>query len=736
MQYFESKNTHSPASKQVYIAHRTDDGREQTIREHSCAVGELACGFADAFGAGKLARTVGNSHDVGKYSDAFQRRINGANIQTDHSTAGGQLLYSKNQNTLGMIAAYCVMGHHGGLPNGGSECDGNDEPTLHGRLKRQIEDYSAFSAELQKGELAPPSMKISDIFGAHFFTRFLFSSLVDADYLDTERFFDEKTSAVRSGFLPEEKSAIEELYARLCKYIERFLNPQEHVSEINARRTLLLKNCLSAAEEKPGLFTLTAPTGSGKTISSLSFALAHALKNGLRRIIYVVPYNTIIEQNAKVFEDILGVENVLQHHSNINYDRDDDCDENERKRFATENWDYPLIVTSSVQFFESIFGAKPSKCRKLHNIAGSVLIFDEAQMIPQPYLRPCVRAIRELVANYNCSAVLATATQSVLDEFFNPMPLKEIVENPSNMYEFFRRTKIKQLEASLTRDELVSRLEKHEQALCIVNTRKQAQMIFSALKSEGVFHLSTTMYPKHRSRVLKEIRDRLKNGLTCRVVSTSLVEAGVDLDFPVVYREKSGLDSIVQAAGRCNREGERSLNESYVYVFSLLEHLPPKSMQAPIGAFEQIADLFAEDLSSLDAVRSYFEQLFYNKGEDALDAKGILNSIQHGNSSFSIPFRDIADKLRMIEDDTTTVLVLSGAPELETRLRRNGERSRALFRETAQYGVSLRKYEIKTLETIGAIEKLDDAVFLLNPIYYNENYGVELSPEGGQAIFA
>jgi len=733
------KKLHSPLLKQDYIAHIADDGREQTIKEHSVAVGDLACEFAAAFGAGELARTVGSFHDVGKYSDAFQRRIRGANIKADHSTAGGQLLFSQSKNMLGRIAAYCIMGHHGGLPDGGSEVDGSGEPTMHGRLKRQVEDYGAFSTEMQVRTLTMPDIKIRDKFGAHFFTRFLFSSIVDADYLDSERFFNEKASDIRGGFV-----SMEELYARLQKYIERFLNPHGAVSELNAQRTMLLNNCLSKAEVGCGLFTLTAPTGSGKTISSLGFALTHARKNSLRRVIYVVPYNTIIEQNAKVFEDILGMGNVLQHHSNVNYDVTEEDyfgSANEQKRLAAENWDYPLIVTSSVQFFESLFNAKPSKCRKLHNIAGSVVIFDEAQMIPQSYLRPCVRAIRELVENYHCSAILATATPSALDKYFEIVPLKEIVENPKGMYEFFRRTTIRQLGEQLTDVDLVSRLEKHEQALCIVNTRKQAQQIFSSLKGDGIFHLSTTMYPEHRSRTLEEIRSRLKDDERplCRVVSTSMVEAGVDLDFPVVYREKTGLDSIVQAAGRCNREGKRPLKESDVYVFSSSEYKPPKSMESAIKTFEQIADSFADDLSSLDAIQSYFEQLFYNKGDEALDAKGILNSIEQGNNSFSIPFRDIADKLRMIDDDTTTVFILRDAPKLENRLR-NGERNRALFREIGKYGVPLHKYDIKKLDEIYALEKLDgehgSQILLLNPIYYNEKYGVELSPEGGNAIFA
>jgi CRISPR-associated endonuclease/helicase Cas3 len=711
-----------------YLAHKTEDKREQTLLEHLNGVGSLADNFADIFGAGEFARIVGKSHDAGKYSAKFQRKICGENIRVDHSTAGGQLLYNQNKNCFGLIAAYCIMGHHGGLPNGGAAVDSSDEPTLYGRLKKAVEAYDGYSAEFTEQKIEPPNIELSDMFGVAFLTRFLFSALVDADFIDTETFFIGEAAAPRGGM-----AEIQELYYRLCSYIEPFLNPVKEVSELNAKRTQLLKNCIAAAESDKGLFTLTAPTGSGKTIASLSFALTHAIKHGLRRVIYIVPYNTIIEQNAKVFEEIVGAENILQHHSNINYDGD----ENDRKRLSAENWDYPLIVTSSVQFFESLFAARTSKCRKLHNIAGSVLIFDEAQMIPQPYLIPCVKAIGELVRNYNCTAVLATATQSSLDRFFEPLIPKEITESPAELYNFLRRTEIQRIDTPLTDAELAERINAHDQVLCIVNTRKQAQQLFSMLqKGDGVFHLSTTMYPEHRTRILTEIRQRLADNLPCRVVSTSMVEAGVDLDFPAIYRERAGLDSIVQAAGRCNRNNKRPLDESIVYVFKSAEHTPPPAQTVFIDAFDIVAPKF-EDISSLDAVKAYFDQLFYNKGDSALDSKGIINALNKGIKGFSIPFREIADKVSIIEDDTQSVFCLCEAPELEARLRA-GERTRALFREAGKYAVSLRRREVQNMMKLGVIEKVienDNEILLINEAYYNENYGVELIPQVGMGLF-
>ncbi|MDR2357722.1 MAG: CRISPR-associated helicase Cas3', partial [Oscillospiraceae bacterium] len=681
------------------------------------------------------ARVIGKNHDVGKYSGKFQRRVRGENIKVDHSTAGGQLLYKYNKNYLGLIAAYCVMGHHGGLPNGGAQnIRSADYSAMYDRLSKTVDAYDGCLTEPADVQIEPPEMMFPDtfsMFSAAFLTRFLFSALVDADFLDTEAFFRGGASLPRGG-----TASIADLRERMLRYVEPFLNPADKVSVLDSRRTELLRDCLGTAESESGLFTLTAPTGSGKTIASLSFALSHAAKNGLRRVIYVVPYNTVIEQNAGVFEKALGAENVLQHHSNINYDsNENDDDESNRKRLSAENWDYPLIVTSTVQFFESLFASKPSKCRKLHNIAGSVVVFDEAQMIPYPYLIPCVNAIIELVSRYGCTAVLATATQSSLGKFFSPLTPKEITGDPAELYNFLRRTEIRCIEKPLTDKELAEHLDEHEQVLCVVNTRRQAQRLFSMLRQDGsAFHLSTAMYPEHRSRVLKKIRKRLELKLPCRVVSTSIVEAGVDIDFPRVYRELAGLDSIVQAAGRCNREGDPTLGRAIVCVFKSAEHAAPRDQKTAIDTFESIAPRF-DDVSSPDAIKAYFDQLFYRGGDEHLDEKKIMEMLKDGTKSFSIPFRKIAGEFKIIENDTRSVFVLLDreSEELEKRLR-GGERTRQIFRELGKYSVSLHRNEISNMLNIGAIEQLDEEVLLLAGKYYNKDYGAELIPESGSAL--
>jgi len=719
-----------------YIAHSRQDGAEQLLSAHLIETAELARGNAAPWGEA-FANVCGLAHDVGKYSEAFQNRIRGKKIRVDHATAGGQLLYKmNNRSILSIFAAYCVMGHHGGLPNGGSgHQDTGDDPTLYGRLRRHIGDYDFYKNELdlpRLDSLPPQHKKWEDGFEAAFFVRMAFSALVDADWLNTEKFCN-FGNAPRGGF-----STLPKLVERLTAHTEQLLNPVEPIGDLNKMRNNLLRNCLAAAAWPRGLFKLTAPTGSGKTIASLAFALNHAERNGQRRLIYVVPYNTIIEQNAAVFEELLGVENVLRHNSDAAYDGDDE--ESVNKRNSIENWDYPLIVTSSVQFFESLFANSPSKCRKLHNIAESVLIFDEAQMIPISYLSPCVRAIKTLVSQYGCSAVLATATQSPLDEFFKPLQALEIAENPKETCHVWRRATIKQLVEPLTDEALVDRLSAQERVLGIINTRRQAQVLFVRLHKlvpEGTFHLSTTMYPVHRKRVLDSIRKRLKNGLACRVVSTSLVEAGVDLDFETVYRERAGLDSIVQAAGRCNRENKRKPEAAFVYVFVSAEHKPPRMIRPNIDAFGQIARKY-DDLSELDAIEEYFLQLYYNIGKDRLDSKCILPLFNDGAKAASFRFADAAAAFKLIDDQAQqTVYVLPEAPDIEERVVA-GERSRELFRALGGYGVSLFEQEISALEALGAVwrpDRSDKSILLLYKKYYDEQIGVTLSPGGGLALF-
>lgn len=714
----------------MYAGHKNDDGKIQLLSEHLHNVADICRASAAAFGAEELAYAIGLSHDIGKYSMASQKRLLDNGPKVDHATAGGKEIF----RTCGALGAYCVMGHHGGLPDGGGRGDTAGEPTMNGRLKRQagkdIPDYSAFASEITIPSPKEPTFQpMGDLgFSCSMMVRMLYSCLVDADFIDTENFMSNgQVQRGGSGSIPD-------LRQKIMRHLESFSNP---TSAINQKRNEILQNCIAKAEEQKGLFSLTVPTGGGKTIASLAFALTHAEKYHMDRIIYVIPYTSIIEQNAKVFADILGKENVLEHHSGVEYDNDDD--EGKKYYLATENWDAPVIVTTNVQFFESLFAAKTSKCRKNHNIANSVIIFDEAQMLPTPYLLACTRAIAELVHNYNCTAVLCSATQPALDRFFPPeVQRKEICEDPIDLYTFFKRTNVRQL-GSLTDEELAHRLNELNQALCIVNTRKQAQNLYQKLETEGSFHLSTLMYPQHRKNVLEQIKARLKNGDPCRVVATSLIEAGVDVDFPVVFRANAGLDSIIQAAGRCNREGKRKLEESDTYVFEPEEgYTLPLSWRQPAEITRTITDKHPHDIATLEAIHDYFEKLYDVKGE-MLDAKAIVSQLEKGyQNGGSFPFRTIAEEFKLIDNNTRTVLIPNTPESAEFAKRlREGERNRALLRSAGHYSVNVYDSHYKALNGMGIIECLDMEIAILRELSsYSEETGLTLTPEGGKGLFA
>ena len=709
----------------TYLAHIAGDGRKQTAAEHLNGTAERCALFAAPFGAEELGRLAGLSHDLGKYSMEFQRRLdNGPKV--DHATAGAFACWRMGQP----LAAFAAAGHHGGLPDGGTQGDSPDAGTFLGRMKRAerggLPDCSPWTEEIALPSPAPPPCGTEPL-SQIFFTRMLFSCLTDADFLDTEAFMDGSPR-------PEHPAPLDDLWERLQRHISGWFPPQ---GELNSRRCAVLEQCIRMGKtQPPGLFTLTVPTGGGKTVASLAFALAQARARarGLRRIIYVIPYTSIIEQTAQEFRTILGAENVLEHHSNAAYEIDAEATPNTvRLAQAAENWDMPVVVTTAVQFFESLYANRPSQCRKLHNLAGSVILFDEAQLLPLPCLRPCVHAIAQLVQHYGASAVLCTATQPALGplfaEFLPGRPAVELCPPELCPPESFRRVCFRQA-GRLDWDTLSGQLQQHEQVLCVVNSRKSAQEIFTRLSGEGNFHLSTLMYPAHRRAKLEEIRRRLREGLPCRVISTSLIEAGVDVDFPAVFREEAGLDSILQAAGRCNREGKRPVSESIVTLFRG-EAAPPPLFQTAIGAGRMVLEQY-DDIASREAIQAYFHTLLELKGAEAQDIYGILPKIR----TELFPFQSVAERFHMIDSPTRTVYIPLGAgAELVGRLRA-GERSRALFRQLGQYGVSIYENHFAALDQAGDLERLEDGSAILATLsLYSEETGLSLEADCGKAFF-
>lgn len=715
----------SAHDRQVYtdrsiIAHRSDDGREQPLSEHLRYTGQYAGDFAAAFGAEKWGLAAGLLHDDGKAGDAFQRRIRGASIRADHSTPGAR--YASDHlaapKGVGKLLSYCIAGHHTGLPDGNA---GDDESCLAKRLARSETGPGYLTAELPSTFEPPPIPKPPAdaqrrAFSAAFFTRMLYSCLVDADFLDTECFLAPVRGGKRGGapMLAALKPMLDAHLAQIAA--------QAEPTEVNRLRARILSECRAAAALQPGLLSLTVPTGGGKTLSSMAFALDHAIAYGLRRVIYVIPYTSIIEQTARVFRDVFGPEAVLEHHSNLVQEQDGEDDETEeRRRLAAENWDVPIVVTTNVQFFESFFANRSSKTRKLHNVAKSVVILDEAQMLPVPVLRPTLEVLRELVERYGATIVLCTATQPALtasDEFRNGLEgVREMMGEPLHLERAFKRVHENRL--GTTKDTDIARLLRREdRCLCIVNTRRHARLLFQALEdADGGFHLSAAMCPVHRSRILGDpqapaagtIRQRLRNGEPCRVVSTQLVEAGVDVDFPVVIRAMAGIDSIVQAAGRCNREG-KIMEGGRLYIFT-----PEKGL--PAGHFRQTAQISRLVLSNrkgavldLETVRAYFKELYWLKDHGGgLDAKGILSLIAAGALTGDIPFKTVAELYRLIPEAQIPVIVpFDGkASGLCEELRYNTSAGR-LLRQLQPYTIQIYPSVLAALKLAGYIESLQD----------------------------
>lgn len=713
-----------------FVTHRREDGTFQSLKEHIENVGERAAQFAAAFGAEEHGREAGLLHDVGKYSQNGQKRQRDPEhtAKVDHSSAGAQEAFRRKDP----MAAFAVAGHHGGLPNMGGKGD-LDTGTLMARLHKPLtggDDPSAWKREIVLPDrISMPQWAVQCREGRvqALYTRMLFSCLVDADFLDTEAALQGRQP--RGGY-----ASLEELLQKLQSHVAPWLKKPKN--ELCAKRSAILRSCLQGGEEEKGLFTLTVPTGGGKTVSSLAFALTHAVRHGMKRVVYVIPYTSIIEQNAKVFAEILGEENVLEHHSQTELaDEKGDSEtlEARRRRLACENWDAPVIVTTAVQFFESLYAAKTSRCRKLHNLAGSVVIFDEAQTLPVPFLKPCVSAIGELVRHYGVTAVLCTATQPELGRLFNELApelsIREIAPEPDELFEFFRRVSF-QREGQLANEELAARMTETEQVLCIVNTRKRAREIFQLLPEEGRFHLSTLMTPQDRKRVLDAVRERLKERKPCRVVSTSLVEAGVDVDFPAVWREVAGLDSILQAAGRCNREGKRPAAESIVHIFHADGRIP-RMLKLNVAAAESVLADY-EDVNTRPAIHAYFQTLLWAKGDAALDEKNILQS----ESSFT--FRETAERFHLIDANTVTIYIPAKADAADIQALRDGQFSKALLRRLSRGAVNLYAQECSKLAEGGVVElHADDGyAILLNEKLYSDECGLEISSEGGEGFFA
>lgn len=663
-------------------------------------------------------------------------------IKVDHATAGSQEVMNLYNKTLAKIMAYVIAGHHTGLPDGGSI---NKPKSLNKRLCKDVEDYSGYTSEIKPPEILKNPFKHmkteNQSFSLYFFIKMLFSCLVDADFMDTEKFMDVDKFKLRRQY-----EALNVLYKAFDDHMKEISSGAEQ-SKINQNRKKIYNQCVEAAHNPMGMFSLSVPTGGGKTLSSMGFALEHAKANDLKRIIYVIPYTSIIEQNAQVYRDIFSDDNVLEHHSNFSFEEEALSETPTKLKLASENWDMPIITTTSVQFFESLFSKKTSRSRKLHNLSGSVIILDEAQMIPVQYLEMCVMALCELVNNYHSTVVLCTATQPNIKStpfFPKTMIIKEIMEKPEDLYEEFRRTNIVKL-GEMNDSELVERLSSQSQVLCIVNRRKHAEELFKLLKDEeNCYHLSTRMCPVHRKKTIKMIKRHLKAGEPCKVISTQLIEAGVDIDFPVVYRSMAGLDSIIQAAGRCNREEKREVLDVFVFTPTESHARPPREIQLNVSEAESVFRNFKDPLS-IDAIMKYFELLYDSKNTDS---KELIGKIKKTAKSLDFPFAEISDAFQLIETPTVSVIVPykneekeANEIDIKTLLDelRFSDYPNSVIRKLQPYTVSLYEHEFDQIKSNGGIKTIgnEDVFFYLSDmeVFYSESTGIILKHDDLQNDF-
>ncbi len=731
----------------------TDNGIEShSLADHLHEVARLAGDHAAPFGGHDWARLAGLWHDLGKYRPRFQSYIRAASRadaedahiegkpgRSPHSTAGA-LLACERFGTQGRVLAYLIASHHAGLYDWNSE-----NSTLEYRLNQadsREELAEALAAAppaevLDSGSFVPDLQQVpGGSAGFALWVRLLFSSLVDADFLDTEAFMDPARTAAR-GDWPD----IAELLARFDHHMAEVTAKAES-TPVNRLRARILAQCRAKAAQQPGLFSLTVPTGGGKTLSAMAFALQHARRHGQRRVIYVIPYTSIIEQTADVLRGIFG-DAVIEHHSNAEAAPEK---ETSRSRLACENWDAPIIVTTSVQFFESLFAARTSRCRKLHNIVGSVVILDEAQLLPPEFLQPILDVLNLLTRHYGVTGVLCTATQPALStrQYFDPQRnirglenVRELmrdgpeIDTPDELYRDLERVRVRlptDWQKPVPWSELAEELSARPSALAIVNIRRHATELH-ALMPKGTLHLSASMCGAHRADVIRSIKERLKDRTPTHVVSTQLVEAGVDLDFPVVYRALAGLDSIAQAAGRCNREGRLgALGE--VVVFIPPEPAPPGLLRKGESACRTVLHGLTGNPLDRALFERYFQQLYFQCN---LDEHGIGRLLTVDGASLAVNFRSAAERFKLIQDEDQASVVVryhglqdddKTVDQQLAQLRKDGPQ-RWLMRALQRHTVSIPHRDALHLLAQGDIEELIPGLFVqVNDLLYHPELGL------------
>ena len=709
-------------------AHKKDE-QKQTVKEHLINTANLSADFSVEF-MKNTAYQTGLMHDIGKYSEAFQERLNGKNISFEHSTCGALEIKKMNlkgiDKELAYMMQYCIVGHHTGLPDGGTDADSSEgDTTLHSRLKREGKyignwDYSTYKNEvtpeipdfselLQKLQESSPNEFIDKY---AFFTRYLFSCLTDADFLDTEHFCNpEINRQLKADFESTEKAVN-----------GRFSQFNAVTTLQNARKKLQSQAIQNSLNSLP-VSMLNMPTGSGKTLCSLKIALEKLKRTNKKRIIYVIPYTSIIEQTAEIFESIFGkYTDILQHHSNFCLDSDNEnltCAE--KLKLSSENWNAPVIITTCVQFFESLYHNKSSKLRKIHNMADSVIIFDEIHMLPIDKLQPCLRGISYITKYLNSEAILLSATMPDFSSLFTKVTenqsVSELITDKSD-FRYFQKCRYINL-GKTDMENIIEKSSQYRSSLIIVNSKKAAREFYKNLSGKK-YHLSTYMTPKDRSETISKIRSDLENNEKITVVSTSLIEAGVDLDFEAVFRQLAGLDSILQSGGRCNREGKRETGDVFIFETDDCLH-GDLQIRASI-----VRDLLktGNDISSQHSIEEYYKRLFYFRDEQI--RKNSISEISVKGFD-KIAFETYAKNFRFIESDTVGIVIdnCEETAELLSQLEYQGMKVR---RKLQKYTVSIYVHsEFENALSKGLIRNTGKGVFVLaDNEYYKSETGLDL----------
>lgn len=705
----------------MIISHirQDDDGQWmiQTNDEHQRGVAELAGKFAADFDMAAWGEVVGLLHDKGKEKRAFQEHImrnSGyrpevvVNGNKDHAVVGA-LIAKQLFPQFHLLMDNVLMGHHRGL---------YDEEECQQKLS---ETEMPTEIDVQPINIQLPLPRLGGKEDVHHLVRMLYSCLVDADFLDTESFMlpEQHRLRVRTWDMRELLGLLQRHLAQLSSGAPR--------TAVNEVRQYVQQQCVAQGSGTTGFYSLTVPTGGGKTLASVLWALHHAVAHDLQHIIIGIPYTSIIEQTAQTLKSIFGEENVLEHHSNFDYEQIGDRDMRQRMKLATENWDYPIIVTTNVQLFESLFSNKPSQCRKIHNLARSVIILDEVQTLSMECLRPIVDTLNTLHRVFGSSVLFTTASQPILSgkidganytANFRGLPgIHEIIPRKARLHDRLRRVTLQIDESPKSADEVASLLARHNRVLCIVNTRRDAKEIFEHLPDDGAnIHLSRMMCPAHIKQSLQTIKEQLsRTDARVRVVATQLIEAGVDVDFPVVYRQQAGLDSILQAAGRCNREGRMPM--ATTHVFALDHALPPGAISKSNNARLNMVGDF--DWFSQEAMTEYFRQL--HAQYDNFDKFG-CNHLLYNNQP---QYEEIGKSFRLIEDNTTPVIINWGESNALISQLKSGHATYGLLKKLGQYSVNVRRRDLQQLLQMGAVEQLLEGVYYApDPRCYDTRLGL------------